>query len=330
MKIADIRKFVLFGERKYLQLLDDSNIDSKLAESLFLHVVDLRAGLRADQIDEKARALQAIKRIEYQPDSLERGFYDHAFDRINNTGTASNIIEKIDSSSAKSFFWSFYLRTNANILEKPSAGSPLRMFQFWDKEPPHDVAEAMAEWACVFGTHRYELFNEENARVVIRDSLGIEGVAAYDACWHPAMKSDLFRAVELAERGGIYIDSDMVPVKGALDYLRRCNNEVHFWLRTDQPNGAIFNGVLFARPKSRIMTLYSEYCIAEIAKNPGGSPVNTTGPGVLRKAMQKIYGNSNDIDATSSGRFELINQFAKPFATSYRGDNRSWQRAIRN
>jgi len=89
---------------------------------------------------------------------------------------------------------------------------PRRLIQFWDKEPPEDVARMLALSEAWAEEHKldYVLYSEADARTFLADR-HVDGkplLDLFDRCFHPAMKADLFRLVYLHEYGGYYLDAD--------------------------------------------------------------------------------------------------------------------------
>lgn len=89
---------------------------------------------------------------------------------------------------------------------------PRRLIQFWDKEPPEDVARMLALSKAWAEKHQldYVLYSEADARAYLADR-HVDGkplLDLFERCFHPAMKADLFRLVYLHEYGGYYLDAD--------------------------------------------------------------------------------------------------------------------------
>ena len=81
------------------------------------------------------------------------------------------------------------------------------ILQFWDQPaPPEDVLASLESW------HRagppVTCFSDAGAAEWLRDAFGLEALAAYLHCHHPAMRSDLFRLAWLLREGGFYVDAD--------------------------------------------------------------------------------------------------------------------------
>ncbi|MFE1384258.1 glycosyltransferase family 32 protein [Streptomyces sp. NPDC058740] len=95
----------------------------------------------------------------------------------------------------------------------PTAPVPRVIVQFWDDPHsiPPDVSQCMRSWSALESQgFRREVYGDDSARAFIRSAHTPAHVAAFDACPHPAMRSDYFRLCYLAQRGGFYVDADDV------------------------------------------------------------------------------------------------------------------------
>ncbi len=88
---------------------------------------------------------------------------------------------------------------------------PKHIVQFWDKPvPPGDVRTAMESIRRDNPDFTYYLECDETARAFIQAHYGAEITTLYDACPHPAMRSDFWRLCYLHVKGGVYIDADVI------------------------------------------------------------------------------------------------------------------------
>jgi mannosyltransferase OCH1-like enzyme len=109
-----------------------------------------------------------------------------------------------------------YLRHLTRTLSNPTGPAPTApvprvIVQFWDDPAriPTDVLECMASWAALESRgFRQQVYGDESARSFIEATYDDAHVAAFDACPHPAMRSDYFRLCYLADNGGFYVDAD--------------------------------------------------------------------------------------------------------------------------
>lgn len=98
---------------------------------------------------------------------------------------------------------------------------PKHVVQFWDSpDPPDDVRAAMDGLRAINPDFTFQLECDASARAFIQDHYGAEITALYDACPHPAMRSDFWRLCHLNLKGGIYIDADVVARAPLTDITR--------------------------------------------------------------------------------------------------------------
>ena len=326
--IPNLRRFVLIGGSEFLDNVDFPSLSSEESTALFYHITDLAAGLKPEEIDKKDRAKFVLDEMSFKRERIEQLFYQATF--YPDQPLEIDFLEDNSIRADVRFFWNFYFRTVNNKSPKTETTKPKRLFQYWDKNPPEDIIEQTGRWEKAVGKENYHRFNDEEAREAVLAAIGPTGAETYDNCWHPAMKSDFFRYVEIYERGGTYMDADMQLVDGAIDYFKTCNQETHFWLATNTQGGAYHNSVMSAQPKARVFEICIESCIANI-KRAGDAKVNpiaNTGPGVLKNSIESHYKNSGEVNASSAGAYEGGNYCAVAFGTSYRNDDRSWQKAV--
>lgn len=108
-----------------------------------------------------------------------------------------------------------YMRSLLHAPEPTRVGAtraiPRRLVQYWDDSPaiPADVEECMTSWSPleVRGFIR-TIFNRHTALEYIAGFYSDRHIAAFEACAHPAMRSDYFRLCFVAQEGGFYVDAD--------------------------------------------------------------------------------------------------------------------------
>lgn len=88
---------------------------------------------------------------------------------------------------------------------------PRHVVQFWDSpEPPDDIRQAMQGIRQANPDFTHHLECDSSARAFIQEHYGAEITALYDACPHPAMRSDFWRLCHLHVKGGVYVDADVI------------------------------------------------------------------------------------------------------------------------
>ena len=91
---------------------------------------------------------------------------------------------------------------------------PKRMIQYWDtKIVPDEIKRAMATWVGQYPDWQHEIFDDRRVVDFLEHHYGTSLVDCFRACYHPAMKSDLFRHSYLFKMGGLYVDADEVCLR---------------------------------------------------------------------------------------------------------------------
>lgn len=90
---------------------------------------------------------------------------------------------------------------------------PRRIVQFWDDplDLPADVRTCMDTWQSLRSVgFSVECFDDSSAKHFIARNMEARHLQAFDACYHPAMRSDYFRMCYIGSLGGCYVDADDV------------------------------------------------------------------------------------------------------------------------
>lgn len=90
---------------------------------------------------------------------------------------------------------------------------PRVVVQYWHdlQALPSDVEGCLNSWQKLKkdGFER-QIFDDARARSFIRENFAAKHVAAFDRCYHPAMRCDYFRLCYILRCGGFYVDADEV------------------------------------------------------------------------------------------------------------------------
>ena len=234
----------------------------------------------------------------------------------------------------------------------PTAPVPRVIVQFWDDPTciPTDVLKCMASWAAleVQGFSR-KVYGDESARLFIDATYGKVHVAAFDACPHPAMRSDYFRLCYLADSGGFYVDADdaylgkdWTPLfrdsrlrVQALCYDSATDTMVDpcHAITSDSGSGTwihyVNNNPIIAPPRHPVVLAALEASTEAILDYSGG-PIDIqsmTGPGNLTVALaryalsQERIGHPIDVEVLCA--WDTIAESQWPL--DYRDDERNWR-----
>ena len=252
---------------------------------------------------------------------------------------------------------SLYLRHLTRILSSPAGPVPNEpiprvIVQFWDDPTriPSDVARCMASWGALEGQgFRRQVYGDESARAFIEATYGAAHQAAFDACPHPAMRSDYFRLCYIAHRGGFYIDADDVyqgtdwtPLfrdsrlrLQALCYDASTDtmSDPRHAITTNSNSDALIhyvnNNPIIAPARHPVLLMALKASTAAILGHPGG-PIDIqsmTGPGNITVALAR-YALSRErlgqpIDVEIMCTWDVIAVSHWPL--NYRNDERNWR-----
>jgi len=250
-----------------------------------------------------------------------------------------------------------YLRHLTRTLSNPSGSTPTVpvprvIVQFWNDPArvPADVLECMASWRALEGQgFRRDVYGDESARSFIEATYDDAHVAAFDACPHPAMRSDYFRLCYLADSGGFYIDADdayqgadWTPLfrdsrlrlqalcyDSATDAMVDPRNAMSSDSDSDAWIHYVNNTPIIAPDHHPVVLAALEASTAAILGHPGG-PIDIqsmTGPGNLTVALAR-YALSRErlgqpIDVEILCTWDTIAESRWPL--SYRNDERNWR-----
>ena len=155
----------------------------------------------------------------------------------------------------------------------------MRLFQFWDANPPDDVAGFMDAARDVATAARFDYvrLDARSGRAFVAEHYGARGLAVWDACALPVMWSDYLRLLLMDMYGGIYADASYEFPGDLRAFVASAPvAQIPFWM-------TIVNGnyLMFREPGN----LFVRACIALLTENVErrrmGSPVIAVGPGVL-------------------------------------------------
>ena len=131
---------------------------------------------------------------------------------------------------------------------------PRVLFQYWDQNPPAQVLSLLQRNRSLCEQHgiEYRLFNDEEARKLLKTHFSANTYRAYDLAPHPAMQCDLFRLCYLYQFGGYYLDADMVLTKQGHE-LFTIKGELAVFKWTTKATNGICNWLIGGIPESPIL-----------------------------------------------------------------------------
>lgn len=138
----------------------------------------------------------------------------------------------------------------------------LKIFQYWDTtKVPNDVLALITDWKLSLPVGDHMLFDDALAAEFISDNYPSYFRAAYDYCFHPAMKSDYFRLAYLYLNGGVYIDADDKLIRNfSIPNLQEDDILVLLPIIRDRNGGAVLGLSLEPSRKAGLEVRYGPEC----------------------------------------------------------------------
>ena len=190
---------------------------------------------------------------------------------------------------------------------------PKTVVQFWDSpHPPADVVQLMSAWRKKNEDFNFVLFDDEKSKSFIFHYYGCDVLASYEACFHPAMKSDLFRLAYIYKMGGIYVDADekcLVPLRNWAGLDRRCI----FVYSIDRSNPYIHNWFFSTPARNPIILDALTMAVERIQSWMAGASMrpylwDVTGPGNMTRAVVMALSQTHIEPPTSTPTIMLLSE----------------------
>lgn len=139
---------------------------------------------------------------------------------------------------------------NQSVL--PSA-IPKRISQYWHSDIlPADVASSIEKVKNNNPDFEMALTHDESARAFLHTHFGQDMVALFDVCFHPAMRSDLWRMCDMYVHGGVYVDVDISMHAPLAHITGHASYECFLMYAVGNP-WCIENGLIISRKKHPVI-----------------------------------------------------------------------------
>ncbi len=188
---------------------------------------------------------------------------------------------------------------------------PPVLFQFWDQPAvPAEVGAVIASWDDPSGHLQRVLFDDAQAQAFIAMEFPPDHLAAYRACHHAAMRSDLVRLCYLVRHGGIYLDVDEHCADTPAALLRAVSGQSLLLVLIGSAAAYANNALIGAEPGHPLL----QHALADAVRvltslHEGARPDiwNTTGPGLITRSL---VAHLREYGTEGSGRVALLTDAA--------------------
>lgn len=160
---------------------------------------------------------------------------------------------------------------------------------FWDREPvPEGYAEAMNYMNTALPDVRLVSLNDDTAAAFLDKSYGRRHKEAFEACTHPAMRSDLVRLAWIAEHGGLYVDWRFRPLSKAHALFEERAEELIGFTMQVLGHTVVANGVFMAPAHSPAVTTLRDAAFENVWQRREGTVSDLTGPGLFTRFVDDV------------------------------------------
>jgi hypothetical protein len=203
---------------------------------------------------------------------------------------------------------------------------PRRMFFYWDKNPPGEIADNFAYHEAI-NEIAVDVYSQQRAEAFLYDYYGSDTKNTFVALRHPAEQSDFFRPHVVYAYGGYYLDADLKigSVPAFLALAASCHDAMFSVTDTC----LVDNGFFAAQKACPLMASCIEIVSSNCHLYPQLPIDMKTGPGAFTRMLARAY-----FRVLAFGdplpRMKILDraEWAEVVATypvSYKGDQRNWQ-----
>jgi len=173
---------------------------------------------------------------------------------------------------------------------------PNMISQYWHSENlPEEISISSLNMRNFNKEYSYHIENDNSAREFILTHYGKEICELFDACFHPAMRSDFWRLCWLYEKGGIYVDID-TKAHGPIGRIAAGSNFSCFLTYSIGKPWCIDNDFIITEPRNSLISFIMNEMFNNIRKYlKTGNFENIwveTGPGVTTIATARYISNN--------------------------------------
>jgi inositol phosphorylceramide mannosyltransferase catalytic subunit len=205
----------------------------------------------------------------------------------------------------------------------------LNIFQFWNKDPPPDVAPLMDSWPKFNPELKYHRFDDERANSFIEHEFSNRAASAYRACRLPAMRADIFRLCVLHVYGGLYVDASIRCARQINSLFDNIDRGLLYrrWRAPPQTGWAIPNSfMMVCHRRDELLLRLIDRAIENVEKRSSNNAWLVTGPGFISELyMRSLAGEENCFLGFQIKEWADLNEYAIPESPSYKSHPEYWQ-----
>ncbi|NDB86592.1 MAG: hypothetical protein EB127_28435, partial [Alphaproteobacteria bacterium] len=155
---------------------------------------------------------------------------------------------------------------------------------FKSREVPVGMAEAISSWKDINSCYEHYFYDDHDSLEFIKNFYGKDVADAYLSLIPGAFKADLWRCCVLFEKGGVYVDSDMICLRPLDDFL---NFDDEFVVPRDDPmsKSFLYNAFIACTPKHKFIEKQIDSIVYNVKNKVNAYYLDVAGPGLLGKSV---------------------------------------------
>jgi mannosyltransferase OCH1-like enzyme len=165
---------------------------------------------------------------------------------------------------------------------------------FKTNEVPKGMYDSISSWKTLNPEYEHYFYTDNECENFIEKFFGVKVLNAYLDLVPGAFKADLFRCCVLYEKGGVYVDSDMICLKSLEEYIGPNDS---FIVGRDDPmsKSFLYNAFMASEPKNPIFKKMIDSIVENVSNRKDLYYLDICGPSLLGKTVNKFYGlNENN------------------------------------
>jgi mannosyltransferase OCH1-like enzyme len=185
------------------------------------------------------------------------------------------------------------------IEELPKQEIPRVIYQTFETyDVPDGMFKSINSWLDINPEYEHYFFNEEDRIDFIENNFDSRVLNSYLRLIPGAFRADLWRCCVLYEKGGVYVDSDMICLKSLNELIKDVDT---FITCRDDPMSSKFlaNGFIASVPKHPFLKKIIDNIVDNVENLRVKYYLDISGPGLLGKSVNEMCGRNEH------GEFEL-------------------------
>ena len=235
-------------------------------------------------------------------------FYPRKFEKWNDTFSVTLIDDnniEVRRTDVKIGGWGETLiidveyENNDIIEELPKQEIPRIIYQTFESyEVPDGMFKSINSWLDMNTEYEHYFFSEDDRIDFIEKNFDSRVLNSYLRLIPGAFRADLWRCCVLYEKGGVYVDSDMICLKSLNELIKDVDT---FITCRDDPMSFKFlaNGFIASIPKHPFLKKMIDNIVDNVENLRVRYYLDISGPGLLGKSVNEICGRNEH------GEFEL-------------------------